>query len=182
MSTLSASFFISLDGVVEAPETWHFPYFNDEMAAAVQRSIASSHAFLLGRRTYEEWAAYWPQQDSAQSPLAAALNAMPKFVASRSLAHTDWQNSTVLEGDAVEAVRDLKRREDGAISISGSTSLVRSLLDADLVDELRLMVHPVVVGRGARLFGDGVTGRPLQLVESQTFATGVLNLTYRAAA
>ena len=182
MSTLSASFFISLDGVVEAPETWHFPYFNDEMAAAVQRSIASSDAFLLGRRTYEEWAAYWPQQDSAQNPLAGALNALPKFVASRSLARADWQNSTVLQGDAVEAVSDLKRRDDGEIAISGSASLVRSLLDADLVDELRLMVHPVVVGRGERLFSDGVSARPLEFVESQTFATGVLNLTYRAAA
>ena len=182
MSTLSASFFISLDGVVEAPEAWHFPYFNDEMAAVVGRSIAPSDAFLLGRRTYEEWAAYWPAQDSAHDPLASALNGKPKFVASRSLEHAAWQNSTVLQGDGVDGARELKRRGDGEIAISGSATLVRSLLAAGVVDELRLMVHPIVVGRGARLFDGSSPRQALELVESQTFATGVLNLTYRSAA
>ncbi len=182
MSNLIASFFVSVDGVVEAPETWHFPYFNDEMGAVIGRSMASSDAFLLGRRTYDEWAAYWPTQDPAETPLAGAMNGTPKFVVSRSLERADWQNTTVLDGDATDAVRRLKQECDGDILVSGSATLVRSLLQEGLVDELRLLVHPVVVGAGARLFDERTPRQPLELVDSQAFTTGVLNLTYRPAA
>ena len=180
MRKLTASFFISLDGVVEAPETWHFPYFNDEMGAVIGASIAASDAFLLGRRTYEEWAAFWPHQDPSANPMAAAINGMPKFVASRTLAEASWENSTVLADGLAAEVARLRDQPGKEIAISGSATLVRSLMADALLDELRLMVHPVVVGRGARLFQNG-GGPAFELVHSETFGTGVLNLTYRPA-
>jgi dihydrofolate reductase len=176
---LIASFFISLDGVVEAPQNWHFPYFNDEMGAVIGESMAASDAFLLGRRTYEEWAAFWPGQDSGENPMAQTMNATPKFVVSTELAEVDWQNSTLLDGDLAEAVTELKSRPGKNIAISGSATLVRSLLQHGLVDELRLLVHPIVVGSGGLLFENGMAQVPLELVHSRTFDTGVLDLTYR---
>jgi dihydrofolate reductase len=181
MRKVVASFFVSLDGVVEAPEKWHFPYFNDEMGAAIGASMASSDAFLLGRRTDEEWAAFWPEQDPADSPMAEAINGMPKFVVSRSLDEVGWQNSTLLKGDLGEEVSKLKEQAGKDISISGSATLVRSLIREGLLDELRLMVHPVLVGSGRRLFEEAEDVAPLELVASETFSTGVLNLTYRPA-
>jgi dihydrofolate reductase len=181
MRKLNASFFISIDGVVEAPETWHFPYFDDEMGAVVGGAIAATDAFLLGRRTYEEFAAFWPRQDPGQDPMAHAMNSMPKFVVSRSLGEPAWEHSTVLRGEAADEVSRLKQKPGGDIAITGSATLVRSLLEAGLIDELRLMVHPIVVGRGARLFDGGMDQTPLELAQSQTFGSGVLNLTYRLA-
>jgi dihydrofolate reductase len=180
MSKLVASFFVSLDGVVEAPEQWQRPYFNEEMGAAIGESIASSEAFLLGRRTYEEWAAFWPHQDPAEIPMAEAINTRPKYVVSRSLDEVEWQGSTLLKGDLREEVSKLKQKADKDISVSGSGTLVRSLIQLGLLDELRLMVHPVLVGSGQRLFEEGEAEAPLELVASETFETGVLNLTYRA--
>lgn len=180
MRKVVANLFISLDGVVESPETWHFPYFNEEMGAAMGATMTSSDAFLLGRRTYEQWAAFWPTQDPGENPMAHAINGMPKFVASTTLDAVEWQNSTLLEGDVRDAVTRLKSRAGGDIAITGSATLVRSLLADGLLDELRLMIHPVVVGSGARLFDDG-DQVPLELVESETFSTGVLNLAYRPA-
>lgn len=179
MRKLVSSFFISLDGVVESPQSWHFPYFDEEMGAVVGEAIAASDAFLLGRRTYEEWAAFWPAQDPADSPMAAVMNGTPKFVASTSLEQVDWQNSVLLDGDLGEAVTELKQRPGKNIGMSGSATLVRSLLGLGLVDELRLLVHPLVVGSGARLFENGLGQVPLELTESRTLATGVLDLTYR---
>jgi len=166
MRKVVASLFLSLDGVMEAPETWHFPYFNDEMGAAIGDAMASSGAFLLGRRTYEEWAAFWPAQRADQNPMAEAINSMPKYVVSRALDEVGWQNSTLLNGDLAEEVARLKQEPGKDISISGSATLVRSLLREGLLDELRLMVHPVVVGRGRRLFEDGSGETPLELVDS----------------
>jgi dihydrofolate reductase len=181
MSKVVASLFVSLDGVMEAPEKWHFPYFNDEMGAAIGGAISSTDAFLLGRRTYEEWAQYWPSQTSAENPMAAAINGMPKYVASRTLDEVTWQNSILLGTDVAEAVEELRKQPGRDISISGSATLVRSLLGDGLIDELRLMIHPVVVGSGRRLFENGSAPAPLELVDSRTFSTGVLNLTYRPA-
>jgi dihydrofolate reductase len=181
MRKLTASFFMSLDGVVEAPETWQSPYMTDEIGAVIGQGIASSGAFLLGRRTYEEWAAFWPTQDPAQNPMAAAINGMPKYVASRTLGEAEWQNSTVLGGDLATEVSALKEQSGGDILIAGSATLVRSLLVAGLIDELGLLVHPVLVGSGARLF-EAPASTPLELVESHSFGNGVLNLTYRPAA
>jgi dihydrofolate reductase len=181
MRKLVSSFFISLDGVVEAPDKWHFPYFNDEMGQAVGDAIAASDSMLIGRRTYEEWAAFWPQQDSASDPFVSVMNETPKFVASTTLEKVDWQNTTLLEGDLTEAVNELKARPGKNIGMSGSATLVRSLLERGLVDELRLLVHPLVVGSGAKLFPDGSPPVQLELVDSRTFSTGVVDLTYRPA-
>jgi dihydrofolate reductase len=181
MRKVIASLFVSLDGVMERPETWHFPYFNDEMGAAIGRAMSSTDAFLLGRRTYEEWAAFWPSQSPEENPMAAAINGLPKFVASTTLNEVTWQNSTLLDGDVAGEVEKLKREPGKDIVISGSATLVRSLLRDGVLDELRLMIHPVVVGRGRRLFENGSASAPLELVDSETFSTGVLNLTYRPA-
>jgi len=181
MRKLIASFFISLDGVVEAPDKWHFPYFNDEMGQAVGEAIAATDSMLLGRRTYEEWAAFWPQQDPASDPFVSVMNETPKFVASTTLDKVEWHNSTLLEGDLAEAVNELKARPGKNIGMSGSATLVRSLLERGVLDELRLLVHPLVVGQGARLFPDGASPVSLELVDAKTFSTGVLDLTYRPA-
>jgi len=177
MGKLVASLFVSLDGVIEAPETWHFPYFEDRMGEVIGEAVASTGAFVLGRRTFEEWAAYWPAQDSGQSPLADVINGTPKYVVSTTLGHPSWARSTVLRG--VDEVAALKQENDRDLAVSGSGTLVRSLLDEAVLDELRLMIHPLVVGRGGRLFEGEGRGAPLELVESETFPTGVLSLTYR---
>jgi dihydrofolate reductase len=182
MRKLTASFFISLDGVVEAPQNWHLPYFNDEMGAVIGEAIADSDTFLLGRRTYEEWSAFWPYQDAAVNPMAAAMNETPKVVVSMTLDRVDWQNSTLLEGDLSEAVTALKAKPGKNIGMSGSATLVRSLLEKGLVDELRLLVHPLVVGSGSKLFENGTRAVSLELVDSRPFSTGVVDLTYRPVA
>lgn len=182
MRKVTAAFFISLDGVVEAPQTWHFPYFDDEMGAAVGEAIAASDAFLLGRRTYEEWAAFWPTEAAAESPMAGVMNETPKYVVSTTLDSVEWQNSTLLQGDLAEAVAELKAKPGKNIGMSGSATLVRSLLELGLVDELRLLVHPLVVGSGATLFENGTAPVTLELVGSRAFSTGVVDLTYRPVA
>jgi len=182
MRKVVASFFISLDGVVGAPDKWHFPYHDDEMGKAIDEGIAASDVLLLGRRTYEEWAAYWPQQDPTSNPIVSIMNETPKFVASTTLERVDWQNSTLLEGDLTGAVNELKAQPGKNIGMSGSATLVRSLLEAGVLDELRLLVHPLVVGSGAKLFPDGTSPVSLELVDSKTFSTGVLDLTYRPVA
>ena len=129
MRKLTASFFISLDGVVEAPQNWHFPYVDEEVGAVIGEAIAESDTFLLGRRTYEEWSAFWPHQDTAANPMAAVMNETPKVVASTTLDRVEWQNSTLLDGDLVEGVTELKARPGKNIGMSGSATLVRSLLE-----------------------------------------------------
>jgi dihydrofolate reductase len=181
MRKVVASLFLSLDGVMEAPETWHLPYFNDEMGTVIGEAISRTDAFLLGRRTYEEWAAFWPGQSADELPMAEAINGLPKYVASTTLDKVTWENSTLLGDDVAREVSKLKQQPGKDISVSGSATLVRSLLRDGLLDELRLMIHPVVVGSGRRLFENGIGETPLELVDSQTFSTGVLNLTYRPA-
>ena len=177
MRKVVAGLFISLDGVVEAPETWHFPYFNDEMGAAVGASMAESDTMLLGRVTYEGFAEYWPQQGD-DVEMAAHMNTIPKLVASTTLDKVEWQNSTLIKGDVAEELTKLKAQPGKNIGITGSVVLVRSLLRAGVLDELMLLVHPIIVGRGQKLF-DGMDEEiPLQLADSKTFSTGVLALTY----
>jgi dihydrofolate reductase len=180
MRTLSSSFFMSLDGVVDSPHDWHFPYVEEQMMAVVGETLASADALLLGRRTYEEWAASWPGR-SSDGGMADYMNNTRKYVASASLETLEWQNSTLLEGDVPAAVAELKRRPGRDISIPGSGTLVRSLLQAGLIDELRLLVHPILVGSGKRLFEHGGEPRGLELADSRTLETGVLSLTYRPA-
>jgi dihydrofolate reductase len=177
-----ASEFVSLDGVVESPEKWHFPYFNDQMGDAIGAAMAASEAMLMGRVLYEEWAAFWPKQDPDENPVAARMNGVRKYVVSTTLEEPlEWENSTLIGDNIAEEISKLKEQPGKDISISGSPTLVRSLLEEDLLDELRLMVHPIVVGSGKRLFEDGGDQKALQLVDSKTFSTGVLYLTYRPA-
>src|SRR5918912_523909 len=182
MRKVIASEFVSLDGVMESPEQWHFPYYNDEIGEAIGAAMAQADTMLMGRVLYEEWAAYWPQQDPEENPVAAQMNGIQKYVVSTTLeGPLGWSNSTLIGGNVAEEISRLKQQPGKDISISGSGTLVRSLLQDDLLDELRLMVHPVVVGSGKRLFEEGSDQRALQLVDSRTFSTGVLYLTYQPA-
>jgi dihydrofolate reductase len=177
-----AAEFVSLDGVMESPDQWHFPYFNDEMGQAIGEGFATSDAMLMGRVLYEEWAAYWPQQDPEENPVAEQMNGVQKYVVSTTLEEPlEWQNSTLIRGDVAEEISELKRQPGKEIVISGSGALVRSLLQDGLLDELRLMVHPIVVGSGKRLFEEGEERTALELVDCKTFATGVVYLIYRPA-
>jgi dihydrofolate reductase len=179
---IKSNFFISLDGVVEAPDKWHFPYFDDEMGAAVGAGFATTDAMLMGRVLYDEWAAYWPEH--GDEPFGDVMNTMKKYVVSNSLQAADWQNTEIVKGDeAAQRLTDIKGQDGGDIAMSGSATTVRWLLREGLLDELNLLVHPIVVGDGmARLFPPDEPSIPLELVSSQTFRTGVLNLSYARAA
>ena len=181
MRKIVAGLFVSLDGVYESPDQWHFPYFNDEMGEAVSTQIAATDAMLLGRVTYQEFAAYWPQQSTDDVPFARQMNETPKYVVSNTLETVEWQNSTLIKGNVAEELTMLKQQPGKDIGITGSGTLVDSLLRDDLLDELRLLVHPIIVGKGKRLFSGASAQKALELVDSRTFSTGVLYLTYQPA-
>lgn len=178
MGFIKSGLFISLDGVIESPETWHFQYFNDEMGAAVGELMAGNDATLIGRKTYDEFAAYWPSADP-NDPMTAVMNDARKYVVSDSLAEADWNNTTVISGDVKARLAELKK--DARLGTTGSAQLVSWMLEQGLVDELHLLVHPVVVGKGKKLFGEGETV-PLKLVSATTFSTGVQHVVYSPAA
>jgi dihydrofolate reductase len=170
---------VSVDGVIESPEEWAFSYSNDEMNEANASGMAASDALLLGRVTYEGLAAFWPNQPGGD-PMVDYINGVPKFVVSTTLEEPlEWNNSTLIKGNVVDEITDLKRQSGKDITIIGSGVLVRSLLRERLLDELRLMVHPIVLGSGKRLFEDGGDRETLELVDSKTFSTGVVSLAYR---
>ena len=181
MSKITASLFIALDGVVEDPQDWHFPYYNDEMGAAVDANQGVADVMVFGRKTYDSFAGAWPGREAAgeaDAAFAKSLGDMRKIVASNQQLAFTWRNSEQLQGDLVESVRALKDDPaTGHIALSGSVSVVRQLLAAGLVDELHLFVHPIAIGSGMRLFEDGPI-LPLTLISSQAFATGVLHLVY----
>jgi dihydrofolate reductase len=164
---------------MEAPEQWQFPYWSDEVGEAVGSQLMTAETLLLGRRTYEIFAASWPQRGS-EVQFADRLNNVPKLVASTTLGTAEWKNSTLIRGDVAQELAKLKQRPGGSIAVSGSATLVRSLLRERLLDELRLLVHPIVLGKGRRLFegGDEV---PLKLLDSKAFSTGVVSLVYGPA-
>ena len=189
--------FMTLDGVAQAPGAadedtsggfthggWHIRHADDELAQRwVLQNIVQAGGFLLGRRTYEIFASYWPKAPAEQQVVAEPLNSKPKFVASRTLsAPLDWRNSTLLAGDAVQAVGALKREDGGDLHVIGSTELVHTLIEHDLVDELRLVIDPVIVGGGKRLFGEDGLLRALRLADSQVTSTGAILATYARAA
>jgi dihydrofolate reductase len=177
---IKSYFFISLDGVVESPDTWHFPYFDDEMGAAVGAGFAGADALLMGRVLYDEWAAYWPEH--ADQPFGDVMNSIKKYVVSNSLQTAEWQNSEIISGDAAQQLTDIKAEDGGDINMSGSATTVRWLLREGLLDELNLLVHPIVVGDGlARLFPPDEPTIRLELLSAQTFKTGVLTLSYAPA-
>jgi dihydrofolate reductase len=182
MRKVVASELVSLDGVMGSPQEWAFSYSDDEMEQANASGMAASDALLLGRATYQEFASYWPYQNSADQPYTDYLNSTPKFVVSTTLEEPlEWQNSTLIKGNVAEEITELKRLPGKDITIIGSAALVQSLLADELLDELRLMVHPLVLGGGKRLFQDGGDQKALELLDSKTFDTGVLYLTYRLA-
>jgi dihydrofolate reductase len=185
MRKIMAGLFIALDGVVEAPDQWHFPYFNDEMGAAVGETLGAADTVLFGRKTYASFAGAWPEREAAgqeDAPFAKLLGDARKIVVSSQKLEFTWRNSEQLQGELIEGVTALKNEPgDGAIGMSGSVSVVRQLLAAGLLDELHLLVHPIAVGKGMRLFDEGDSSIPLELISSQTFETGVLNLVYAPA-
>jgi dihydrofolate reductase len=182
--------FMSLDGVVEAPgggEGFKYGGWSLEINRGEEGDkfkldeTLSSEALLLGRVTYEGFAASWPSRTD-DAGFADKFNSMPKYVVSSTLAEPEWNNSTVLKGDVVEEVSRLKQEQDGDIVVHGSPQLVQTLLDHDLVDELRLMVFPVVLGSGKRLFGETSDKKPLRLTDTKVVGDGVAILTYQPAA
>ena len=182
MRKIVAGTFLSLDGVMESPDKWHFPYWSDAMGEAVGSQMAAADAMLLGRVTYQEFASYWPRQTD-ETPGADFMNGVTKYVVSTTLPNVDgWQNSILIDGtNFVAEIQRLKEQPGKNINVTGSAKLVQSLLRENLLDELRLLVHPIVVGSGKRLLA-GDTGQvPLRLVDAQTFDSGVLSLTYQPA-
>lgn len=187
---------MSLDGVVQAPGAadedttggfehggWHLRYFDDLSRRWVAENLTGAGGFLLGRRTYENFAAYWPKASEEEQALAQPLNTLPKYVASTTLAKPlVWQNSRVLQGDLATAVVALKQEKGNDLHVIGSTELVHTLIEHDLVDEFRVMIDPLVVGGGKRIFRSDGVSRPLRLVESQVTTTGAIIVTYVPAA
>ena len=177
MRNVVSGLFISLDGVTESPDQWQFDHFDNEMAAAMGAHLEAEDTILLGRVTYQEWAGYWPT--STDEPYASHINNTPKYVVSTTLDRVEWQNSTLIKGNLAEEIARLKQLPGKNIGVAGSSTLVRSLLQNDLLDQLQLLVHPVVVGRGKRLFQDWGDLKRLKLVDAKTTSTGVAILTYQ---
>jgi dihydrofolate reductase len=184
--------FLSLDGVAQAPGGededrsggfahggWSMEYMDEPAMTTVLGSINDAGAFLLGRRTYEIFASYWPNAPEEEQVIAEPMNRKPKHVASNTLPNPlEWENSTVLEGDVPEAVAALKQEEGGDIHVIGSLDFLKTLLEHDLVDEFRLMIDPVLLGGGKRLFADDAKLRRLRLVDSHVTTTGAILATY----
>ena len=178
MRKIIAGLFVTLDGVVESPQDWQFPYFNDELGAALGAGMQAADTLLLGRNTYDMFAGFWP---TSQDDMADYMNNTPKYVVSSTLQKADWQNTTIIDGDVAAGITKLKKAKGKNISLSGSPSLALWLLQEKLLDELWLIVCPIVVGSGAKLFPEGTEQLPLRLASSETFKTGVLSLTYTRA-
>jgi dihydrofolate reductase len=187
MSKLVAGTFLTLDGVMQAPGGpdedrdgrfehggWLVPYFDDRLGEIMTEWIKRAGAFLLGRRTYEIFAGSWPRSTDPADEIATALNTRPKFVASRTLETVDWNNSHLLKGDVAEEVAKLKAQDAGEIQVHGSSGLLQTLLEHDLIDTLRIWHFPVVVGPGKRLFGEGTIPRSFRLVDSQQTTPGAV--------
>jgi dihydrofolate reductase len=194
MSKLVVNANLTLDGVMQAPSDhdedrrggfehggWAPPYFDQVMADVAAEGIAKGGALLFGRRTYEQFASFWSTQPD-DNPFAAVLNERQKYVASRTLEEPlSWKNSTLLEGDAMDAVARLKEQPGGDLVVLGSGELVQSLMSRNLVDEYVLLIHPLVLGSGRRLFTDGGSPGSLRLVETKATTTGVVIATYQPA-
>jgi dihydrofolate reductase len=178
MRKIVASLFVSLDGVVEAPEKWTGPYFGPEVGGHIGAGFAAADTLLMGRITYETFAASFAGQTGG---MADQMNSIPKVVASTTLEQASWQNSSLISGDVAAGITRLKQQPGKNIAISGSATLVRWLLGQGLLDELDLLVFPVVVGSGKRLFGDECAAATLELGQSQAFSNGVLALRYTPA-
>jgi len=186
--------FLTLDGVLQAPGGpgeddddgfphggWSVPYDDEDFGVAMTGYFEHAEAFLLGRRTYEIFAAYWPHADTTDNPIAQKLNALPKYVASTTLDSLEWENSQLIGGDVADAVGKLKEQPGDELQVHGSGALATYLIDHGLVDEYRLLTFPVYLGTGKKLFADGVRPGALRLLTSSTTSTGVVVSNYAVA-
>jgi dihydrofolate reductase len=193
MRRLVVGAFLSLDGVMQAPGApdedreggfahggWTVPLFDEQLGEIMTETISGAGGLLLGRKTYEVFAASWPLLGD-EDPIAATLNRIPKYVASRTLDTVEWNNSTLITGDVAEAVTNLKNEPGGELQVSGSSELIQTLIKHDLVDEYRLIIFPVLIGSGKRLFGEGTIPAGLRLLDTKTTATGVMVHAYERA-
>jgi dihydrofolate reductase len=192
MGTLTISTFMTLDGVVQAPGRrdedpdggfdhggWSFPYFSADKGAAIGAAFDRADCFLLGRRTYEIFAASWPNHPDRDDPVASRLNTLPKYVVSSTLEGTDWEPTTIIREDLRTAVAALKEQYEAEIQVHGSAALAQALHALGLIDEYRVFIEPVVLGSGKRLFEPGAAPRALQLVDARTLSAGSVLATYR---
>jgi dihydrofolate reductase len=186
MRQLVVSEWISLDGVFDADtmKEWFHPYNSKDRQERITALVLASDAFLFGRVTYEMLAGYWPKvknNDNGDLEVANRLNSAPKYVVSSTLKQTEWSNSTIINNNAVKTIIDLKQQPGHNILVFGSATLVESLMGADLIDEYRLLVHPIIMGSGTRAFKDGMTTTKLTLGETTTLSSGVVSLCYQRA-
>ena len=192
MGELVITTFVTLDGVMQAPGGpdedhdagfqhggWQAPFFDDTSSARVFETYTKADALLLGRRTYEIFASYWPTA-RADNPFTQRINALPRYVASRTLDEAGWPGTTILDGDLAGEVRALKERH-ATIIVPGSSDLIQSLLREELADRIEVFLHPIALGEGKRLFGDGTVPAAFRLTESATFDQGVALLSYERA-
>jgi dihydrofolate reductase len=194
MGILTMAAFVTLDGVMQAPGGpdedrdggfehggWSFPFAGDDMREVIGEAFDRADGFLLGRRTYEIFAASWPNFPDTNDPVASRLNTLPKYVVSTTLANAEWQPTTIIRGDVAAEVTKLKNHYDREIQVHGSAALVQTLHACGLIDEYRLFIEPVVLGTGKRLFEPGSTPSALQLVETRSMQKGVVYAIYRPA-
>jgi dihydrofolate reductase len=175
-----ATEYVSLDGVFEEPGQWSGPFFNDEAAEFKLAELQASDALLLGRKTYEGFAAAWPSMTD-EAGFAEKMNTMPKYVVSTTLDRVEWPGSRLINGDLAAEVRRLKQEPGKDLLLSGSAQLFNALMQANLIDQYRFMLHPVVLGKGKRLFGEGVQEKSLQLTLTKPFRSGIVILEYEPA-
>jgi dihydrofolate reductase len=182
MAKVISTLFISADGVAEIDPDWHFPYFDEKMGRAVREDYHTSDVLVMGRETYDSFAGAWPDREAAggeDAPFAKQLGAMRKVVVSRQPLEFSWRNSELIKDDLVEALAELKADAGvRGILIPGSISVVQQLLAAGLIDELRLLVHPVSARKGRRLFDDGDAPYHLKMTATEAFPTGVIRVIY----
>jgi dihydrofolate reductase len=194
MGTLTIATFMTLDGIMQAPGGpdedrdggfeyggWSFPYFSDDMGDVIGSAFGNAECFLLGRRTYEIFAASWPNYPDKDDPVASKLNTLPKYVVSTTLENPEWGPTTIIRGDVPAEVARLKRQHEGEIQVHGSAQLVQTLHAEGLIDEYRLFIDPVVLGTGKRLFEPGAAPAALRLVESRPMGKGAVMAIYQPA-